>query len=122
MFGDGPRNTGGSGKEKIVTAKQYRRSVAHLYTQFASNRLSRYDQRLVDELFAHNLTIDVVRSALILGSACRLSRDPKAGPLPRVRSLYYFRPLIDEILAQPLAPRYIDYIQFRLNQLIRKTT
>jgi len=86
------------------------------------NRLSRYDQRLVDELFGRNVNIDVVRSALILGSARRLARDPKAPPLPAVRSLYYFRPLIDEILAQTLPLRYIEYVEFRLKQLTGKTT
>ena len=105
-----------------MTAKQYRRTLAQLYAQFTSNRLSRYDQRLVDELFLRNVSIDVVRSALILGVARRLTRDPKAQPLPAVRSLYYFRPLIDEILAQPLPPRYIDYLQFRLSQLTSPKT
>jgi len=105
-----------------VTAKQYRRTVAQLYAHFTSNRLSRYDQRLVDELFARNVTVDVVRSAIILASARRLTHDPKARPLPPVRSLSYFRPVIDEILAQPLPPRYIDYIEFRLNQLTGNAT
>lgn len=105
-----------------MTAKQYRRTIGHLYTQFTSNRLSRYDQSLVDELFARNVAVDVVRSALILGSARRLARDPKAVPLPPVRSFSYFRPLIDEILAQPLPPRYIQYIESRLNQLTSQQT
>lgn len=100
-----------------MTAKQYRRAIGQLYFHFTSNRLSRYDQRLVDDLFAHNVSIDVVRSALILGSARRLSRDPKAPPLPPVRSFYYFRHLIAEILDRPLPRGYIEYIEFRLHQL-----
>lgn len=100
-----------------MTAKQYRRVIGHLYLQFTSNRLSRYDLRFVDELFARNVSVHVVRSALILGSARRLSRDPKAPPLPHVRSFYYFRHLIDEILDRPLPRGYIEYIEFRLNQL-----
>jgi hypothetical protein len=79
--------------------------------------LSRYDQRLVVELFSRQVSIDVIRSALILGSARRLSRDPKAPPLPPVRSFYYFRHLIDEILNKPLPRGYIEFIEFRLNQL-----
>ena len=105
-----------------MTAKQYRRAVAQLYAQFTSNRLSRYDQRLVGELFIRNVSIDTVRSALILGVARRLARDPKAPPLSPVRSFYYFRPLIDEILAQPLPPRYIDYIELRLHLLTSNKT
>jgi hypothetical protein len=100
-----------------MTAPHYRRVVRALYLQFTSNRLSRWDLRLVDELFSRNVSIDIVRSALILGSARRLSRDPKAPPLPPVRSLHYFRHLIDEILDRPLPPAYIEYIEFRLNQL-----
>jgi hypothetical protein len=104
-----------------VTAQEYRRAVRTLYFQFTSNRLSRYDQRLVDELFSRHVAIDVVRAALILGSARRLSRDPKAHPLPPVRSFYYFRYLIDEILSKPLPRGYIDFIEFRLNQLRSRT-
>ena len=100
-----------------MTAKQYRRAVGQLYFQFTSNRLSRYDQRLVDELFARNVPVDVIRSAVILGSARRLSRDLKAPPLPQVRSFYYFRHLLDEILDRPLPRGYIEYIEFRLNPL-----
>lgn len=100
-----------------MTAKQYRRAIGRLYLQFTSNRLSRYDQRLVDELFNRNVPVEVVRSALILASSRRLARDPKAPPLPPVRSLYYFRHLIDEILDRPLPGGYIEYIEFRLNQL-----
>ena len=104
-----------------MTAQEYRRAVRDLYLLFTSNRLSRYDQRLVDELFSRQVAIDVIRSALILGSARRLARDPKAPPLPPVRSFYYFRHLIDEILNKPLPRGYIEFIEFRLNQLRSRT-
>lgn len=100
-----------------MTRPEYRLAVRALYLQFTSNRLSRYDQRLVDELFSRQVSIDVIRSALILGSARRLSRDPKAPPLPPVRSFYYFRHLIDEILDKPLPHGYIDFIELRLKQI-----
>jgi hypothetical protein len=100
--------------------QEYRRTVGAVYFQFTSNHLSRWDQRLVDELFSNTVPIDVVRSALILGSTRRLSRDPKAPPLPPVRSLYYFRHLIEEILERPLPRGYIEFIEFRLQQLLSR--
>ena len=103
-----------------MTVQQYQRAVRSLYLQFTSNRLSRWDHRLVDELFSREVPIDVVRSALILGVARRLSRDPKTPPLPPARSLYYFRHLIDEIIEQPLPAAYIDFIALRLQQLLSR--
>jgi len=101
-----------------MNRQQYRRSVRTLYLQFTSNLVSRWDLRLIDDLFSQNVPIEVIRSALILGSARRLYRAPDAPPLPPVRSFYYFRPLIDEILRQPLPRGYIDYVEFRLHQLL----
>jgi hypothetical protein len=40
-------------------------------------------------------------------------------PLPLVRSLAYFSPVIDEILRQPLPPTYLDYLRSKAVRLIR---
>jgi len=103
-----------------MNRQEYRRAVRALYLQFTSHSVSRWDLRLVDDLFSQKIPIEVIRSALLLASARRLSRDPNAPPLPPVRSLYYFRPLIEEILRQPLPRGYIDYVEFRLQQLLAK--
>ncbi|MBO0798191.1 MAG: hypothetical protein J2P31_05160 [Blastocatellia bacterium] len=103
-----------------MNRQEYRRAVRALYLQFTSNIVSRWDLRLIDDLFSQDVPIEVIRSALILGSARRLSRDPKASPLPPVRSFYYFRHIIEEILRQPLPRGYIDYLEFRLHQLLAR--
>ena len=35
-------------------------------------------------------------------------------PLPPIRSLAYFRPVIDELQANPLPDAYLDYLRLKL--------
>jgi hypothetical protein len=53
-----------------------------------------------------------VRAALLLAAARRTLRS--GPPLPPVRTLHYFLPVIDEVLQQPLEPGYVDYLAARL--------
>ena len=53
-----------------------------------------------------------VRAALLLATARRTLRS--GPPLPPVRTLHYFLPVIDEVLAQPLEPAYVEYLDDRL--------
>lgn len=58
-----------------------------------------------------------VESALLLASLRRLARPTDAAPLPPIRSLAYFRPVIDELLNQPLPDGYLDYLRLKLHHL-----
>ena len=58
-----------------------------------------------------------VESALLLASLRRLARPADAAPLPPIRSLAYFRPVIDELLNQPLPDGYLDYLRLKLHNL-----
>src|SRR5215831_17574240 len=44
-------------------------------------------------------------------SGVQPSRTP---PLPPVRSLHYFLPVLDEISSQPLPPGYLEYLEAKL--------
>src|SRR6266852_6911669 len=46
--------------------------------------------------------------------ARRLAHDP-AHPLPPVRSLYYFLPVLEEIRLQPLPPGYLQYLERKIS-------
>jgi len=54
---------------------------------------------------------------LTLTHARRTLRSSDAPPLPQVRSLYYFLPVIEELLQRPLPAHYIDYIRDKLRRL-----
>ena len=61
--------------------------------------------------------LPVVESALLLASLRRIARPADAAPLPPIRSLAYFRPVIDELLNQPLPDGYLDYLRLKLHNV-----
>ncbi len=79
-------------------------------------RSSRYDRKLAIELCRRQVSLSVVESAFLLAIARRRLRDSTRPPLPPVRSLHYFLPLIDEILASPLPQGYSDYLRDKLRR------
>ena len=73
--------------------------------------------------------LPVVKSALLLASLRRIARPADADPLPPIRSLAYFRPVIDELLTQSLPEGYLDYLRLKLHNVaallpaaVQKTT
>ena len=80
--------------------------------------------------FYHDgVPLPVVESALLLASLRRLARPVDAVPLPPIRSLAYFRPVIEELLNQPLPDGYFDYLRLKLQKFssppsapVQKTT
>jgi hypothetical protein len=90
-------------------------------------RASAYDRAVARSLFERGVSLDVVESALLLGSLRRRNRPEGAlRPLPPVRSLAYFASVIDEILQQPLPAGYREYLRSKadrhLRQDVQKTT
>ena len=59
----------------------------------------------------------MVEAALLLASLRRLCRPADVPPLPRVRSLAYFQPVIDELLAHPLPDKYLEYLRLKMRQV-----
>ena len=43
--------------------------------------------------------------------------DPALPPLPPIRFLHYFVPLLEEVLATPLALEYVQYLRSKLAAL-----
>ena len=50
----------------------------------------------------------------------RLIRPADAPRLSPIRSLAYFRPVIDELLAHPAPESYLDYLRLKLRQGVRR--
>lgn len=97
-----------------MTPQAYVRAIRNLYTQLpqTSQRFSRSDRRLALDLYQRQVPFDTVRSALFLAIANRLYRE--GPPLPTIRSLHYFAPVIDEILLQPLPRGYVQYLEYKI--------
>src|ERR1700676_3388856 len=60
------------------------------------------------------IPLRIVESALLLGSLRRLIRPADLSPLPAIRSLAYFQPVIDELLVHPMPENYLEYLRHKL--------
>jgi len=69
------------------------------------------DRRLARELYDAGVPLATVEAALSLTAARRAVRPEGTPPLPPIRSLHYFKPVIDEILGDPPEPAYLAYVQ-----------
>jgi hypothetical protein len=79
------------------------------------SRASRYDRRLALELQQRQISWEMVETALLLAMARRCLRDPSLAPLPPIRSLHYFLPVIEEVLSMEMAPEYVRYLKRKLS-------
>lgn len=97
-------------------SQHYVETVLTLYRKLPDtpNRHSRYDRRLAAQLHQQNVPLALIEAAFLLATARRQLRDPSYPPLSPIRSLHYFLPLIDELLHQPLAPNYLEYLRHKL--------
>ena len=79
-------------------------------------RASASDQWLARRFHDDGVPLRVVETALLLGSLRRLIRPADAPRLSPIRSLAYFRPVIDELRAHPAPEGYLDYLHLKLRQ------
>ncbi|MBA3678549.1 MAG: hypothetical protein H0W74_14355 [Sphingosinicella sp.] len=63
------------------------------------------------------IPLRLVESALLLGSLRRLVRSAEVPPLPPIRSLAYFQPVIEELLTHPIPDNYLEYLQIKLRRI-----
>jgi hypothetical protein len=88
----------------------------------AARRPSANDRRLATQL-CDQATSDIIEAAFLLAIARRNRRDPQALPLPPIRSLAYFLPVIEELRLNPPHPDYLRYLRFSAgDQMIKIST
>jgi len=76
----------------------------------AARRASRTDRDLAATLFHRGITIEQIEAAMLLA---HLRRTASSTPLPPIRSLHYFIPIIDEITHIPLDPLWLHYLRHK---------
>ena len=69
------------------------------------------DRQLAGELFRRGVRLDVLEVALRLATGRRQARPSDAYPLPPIRSLYYFLPVLDELPPGPPPEGYLEYLR-----------
>lgn len=99
-----------------VAGPAYVAAVLTLYADLPDTplRASAQDQWLARKLYEQAVPLSLVESALLLASLRRLFRPSDLPPLPPIRSLAYFRPVITELQQNPLPDGYLDYLRLKL--------
>jgi hypothetical protein len=94
-------------------------AVLNLFVELPDtpSRASPLDEACARRFFQANIPFDVIETALLLGSLRRRERSPNAPPLPGIRSLAYFQPIIDELLQTPISDSYRAALRLKLQRL-----
>jgi hypothetical protein len=101
----------------------YTVSVLTLYGELPDTpaRTNPQDQRQARSWFDRSIPLPVVEAALLLASLRRI-RPPGASLLPRIRSLAYFQPVIEELLENPVSEAYVQYLRVKLRSIVDKAS
>ena len=76
------------------------------------------DQRQARTWFDRGVPLEVVETALLLACLRRTVRPDGVPPLPRIRSLAYFQPVIEELRAHPAPGGYLQYLRVKLRNIV----
>jgi hypothetical protein len=96
--------------------EEYVRQVLEAYrkTPGTMGTVRRADRLLAAQLYQRGLSLKVIENALVLAATRRLIRPSAAPPLGTIRSLAYFLPVIEEVLASQVSPEYFEYLRYKL--------
>jgi hypothetical protein len=96
--------------------EEYIRQVLEAYrkTPGTMGAVRRADRLLAAQLYQRGLSVKVIENALVLATTRRLIRPADAPPLGTIRSLAYFLPVIEEVLALHVSSDYFDYLRHKL--------
>jgi hypothetical protein len=100
-------------------AALYLSAVLTLYADLPDtpSRATIQDQRQARLRFERGVSLALVETALLLAELRRTGR-PRAMPaLPRIRSLAYFQPIVEELLEVPAPEGYLQYLRFKLRSI-----
>ena len=84
---------------------------------FLSFRARPADPRLAQGWQRTGIILRMVETALLLGQLRSLPRSPDYRELNPIRSLYYFVPLIEEVMQTPPPNGYLVYMKSKLQEL-----
>lgn len=100
-----------------LTRQDYVKQLLDRYrgTPGTLGHVRRGDRSLASQLHQRGVPLEVVTAALALAALRRCSRTTALPPLPPIRSLHYFLPVIEELSAAPVD--YLQYLEDKLESL-----
>ena len=92
--------------------------VLEMYTALPETpaRARPADRKLAEDWQRSGITLEVVESVLLLGQLRRLARPTDYPKLSPIRSLYYFVPVMEEVMEKPLPDGYVEYMRWKLQK------
>jgi hypothetical protein len=98
----------------------YVAAVLTLYVDLPDTpfRASVPDQRHAHIWFDRGVPLEVVETALLLACLRRMVRPTDVPSLPRIRSLAYFQPVIEELREHPAPSGYLQYLRLKLRRIL----
>ena len=102
-----------------MSRPQYLVAVIRLFLaqSGAPAHATRNDWAVAQALYARGVDFDHFSPAVRLAALRRLTRD--GPPLPPVRSLAYYRQVLDQLSPDELESGYVDYVAFRYQAITR---
>src|SRR5271169_2035035 len=96
-----------------ASQEEYVRRVLEAYrkTPGTIGTVRRPDRVLAAQLYQRGISASVIENAFVLAATRRLMRPADAPPLGSIRSLAYFLPVIEEVLALHVSQEYFDYLR-----------
>jgi hypothetical protein len=103
----------GCGQEGFIrrVLEAYRKTPGTMGT------IRRPDRVVALQLYQRGISVSVVENAFVLAAMRRLMRPADAPPLSAIRSLAYFLPVIEEVLALHVNPDYFQYLRHKLERI-----
>jgi hypothetical protein len=106
--------------EKPEDRNEYLANVLRIYLEMPETplRAGPNDRERAGHLYQRQVPLTIIESAFLLGSLRRLGRPPQSPRLSPIRSLAYFMPVIEELLANPFPDGYLDYLRYKVRKLV----
>lgn len=89
----------------------------YINTPGTLGRKTREDRRLAARLHLRGVPLTLLEKAFVITAARRCLRPPGAQALAPIRSMHYFVPVIEEVLANPPDDGYVEYLRAKLKSL-----
>jgi hypothetical protein len=103
-----------------TTPQDYIHAVLEFYLQLPDTPayFSDLDHRQALQWQQQQVPLPTLVLALLLACSRRASRSPQAPPLPPIRSLRYFQPVLEELQANPPSARVAAYLRYKAEKLL----
>ncbi len=104
----------------MIARRAYVNAVVTNYVRLPGTplRASRRDRQLAAALYDRGVPLRVVWAAFVTAAARWAIRSPRQRKLETIRTLYYFVPEIDEVLAVAPEPDYVQYLAGMLRPFV----